>query len=52
MVREDENVKEYYNISTKEELSLRLSDSLRWSNPKDVLLFKKKKIESYYETLE
>ena len=38
MVREDENVKEYYNISTKEELSLRLSDSLRWSNPKDVLL--------------
>ena len=42
MVREDENVKEYYNISTKEELSLRLSDSLRWSNPKDVLLFKKR----------
>ena len=42
MVREDENVKEYYKISTKEEISIRLSDSLRWSNPKDVLLFKKK----------
>ena len=41
MVREDENVKEYYKISTKEEISIRLSDSLRWSNPKDVLLFKK-----------
>lgn len=50
MVREDENVKEFYSISTKEELSIRLSDSLRWSNPKDVLLFKKKKIDSYYET--
>ena len=42
MVREDENVKEYYEILTKEEISMRLSDSLRWSNPKDVLLFKKK----------
>ncbi len=42
MVREDENVKEYYEISTKEEIGMRLSDSLRWSNPKDVLLFKKK----------
>lgn len=42
MVREDENVKEYYEISTKEEISMRLSDSLRWSNPKDVILFKKK----------
>ena len=42
MVREDENVKEYYKISTKEEISIRLSDSLRWSNPKDVLLFKKR----------
>ena len=42
MVREDENVKEYYEISTKEEISIRLSDSLRWSNPKDVLLFKKR----------
>lgn len=41
MVREDENVKKYYKISTKEEISIRLSDSLRWSNPKDVLLFKK-----------
>lgn len=42
MVREDENVKEYYEISTKEEISMRLCDSLIWSNPKDVLLFKKK----------
>lgn len=42
MVREDENVKERYRVSTKEEISIRLSDSLRWSNPKDVLLFKKK----------
>ncbi|WP_296465086.1 hypothetical protein [uncultured Acetatifactor sp.] len=42
MVREDEKVKEYYKISTKEEISIRLSDSLRWSNPKDVLLFKKR----------
>ena len=44
MVREDENVKEYYEISTKEEINIRLSDSLRWSNPKDVLLFKKREI--------
>lgn len=42
MVREDENVKECYRISTKEEISVRLSDSLRWSDPKDILLFKKK----------
>ena len=42
MVREDENIKEYYEISTKEEISMRLSDSLRWSNPKEILLFKKK----------
>lgn len=42
MVREDENVKEYYKISTKKEISIRLCDSLKWSNPKDVLLFKKK----------
>ena len=42
MAREDEKVKEYYKISTKEEISIRLSDSLRWSNPKDVLLFKKR----------
>lgn len=44
MVREDENVKEYYKISTKEEINIRLSDSLRWSNPKDVLLFKKREL--------
>ncbi len=42
MVREDENVKEYFKISTKEEIKIKLSDSLRWSNPKDVLLFKEK----------
>ena len=42
MARADEKVKEYYKISTKEEISIRLSDSLRWSNPKDVLLFKKR----------
>lgn len=44
MVREDENIKESYIISTKEEINIRLSDSLRWSNPKDVLLFKKREI--------
>ena len=44
MVREDENIKEFYIISTKEEINIRLSDSLRWSNPKDVLLFKKREI--------
>lgn len=41
MVREDETVKECYSISTKEEISIRLSDSLKWTNPKDILLFKK-----------
>ncbi len=41
LVREDEKVKERYRIVAKEEISIRLSDSLRWSNPKDVLLFKK-----------
>ena len=44
MVREDENIKESYIISTKEEINIRLSDSLRWFNPKDVLLFKKREI--------
>lgn len=42
MIREDENVKERYRITTKEEICVRLSDSLRWSDPKDILLFKKK----------
>lgn len=41
MIREDENIKERYRISTKEEISVRLSDSLRWSNPKDILVYKK-----------
>ena len=42
MAQEDESVKEYYEISTKEEISIRLADSLRWPNPKDVILFKKR----------
>ena len=41
MIREDENVKERYRISTEEEIRARLSDSLRWSDPKDVLIYKK-----------
>lgn len=46
LVREDEKVKERYRIVAKEEISIRLSDSLRWSNPKDVLLFKKNQFSS------
>lgn len=42
MVREDENIKERYRILTEKEIRVRVSDSLKWSNPKDVLLFKKK----------
>lgn len=42
MVREDEKVKERYRISSEEEIRIRLSDSLKWSDPKDVLLYKKK----------
>lgn len=42
LFREDENIKDYYRISTKEEISIRLSDCLSWSSPKDVILFKKK----------
>lgn len=42
MVREDESVKEYYKIVKKEEINIRLFESLSWSSPKDVLLFKKK----------
>lgn len=42
MVREDEKVKECYGISSEEEIRIRLSDSLKWSDPKDVLLYKKK----------
>lgn len=41
MVREDEKVKEQYRIIKKEDIHMRLSESLRWSNPKDILLFKK-----------
>lgn len=40
LVREDEKVKERYKIATREEIGFRLSSSLRWSDPKDVLLFK------------
>lgn len=39
-----QNKGKYYKISTKEEINIRLSDSLRWSNPKDVLLFKKREL--------
>lgn len=42
LVREDEDIKEQYRIGAKEEIGVRLSDSLRWSNPKDVLLLKKR----------
>lgn len=42
LVREDEKVKERYEVVTKEEMNIRLFESLKWSNPKDVLLFKKK----------
>ncbi|MBD5394299.1 MAG: hypothetical protein HDR71_08500 [Lachnospiraceae bacterium] len=41
LVREDEKVKERYEVVTKEEMNIRLFESLKWSNPKDVLLFKK-----------
>lgn len=44
LVREDEKVKERYGITTKGEIRVRLADSLRWSEPKDVLLFKKNEI--------
>ena len=40
LVREDEKIKERYGITMKEEIGIRLSESLEWSNPKDVLLFK------------
>ena len=40
LIREDEKVKERYEIATKEEIGVRLSNSLRWSDPKDVFLFK------------
>ena len=48
LVREDEKVKERYRIVAKEEISIRLSDSLRWSNPKDVLLFKKNQFSTIF----
>lgn len=41
LVQEDEKVKEYYKVATKEEIVVRLLDALKWSNPKDILLFKK-----------
>lgn len=40
MVREDEKVKERYKITSQEEIGVRLSECLRWFDPKDVLLFK------------
>lgn len=45
LVREDENIKERYQIVAQEEIKARLSDSLRWSDPKDVLLIKKQEAE-------
>lgn len=45
LIREDEKIKEQYRIVAKEEIGVRLSDSLRWSNPKDVLLFKKMRVD-------
>lgn len=47
LVREDEKVKERYRITFKEEIRVRLADSLKWSEPKDVLLFKKNAGDKY-----
>lgn len=40
LLREDENIKEFQEIITDEEMCRVLRDSLKWSNPKDILLFK------------
>lgn len=40
LLREDENIKEFHEIITDEEMCRVLRDSLKWSNPKDILLFK------------
>lgn len=40
LIREDERIKERHKIFSKEEISIKLIDSLKWSSPKDILLFK------------
>lgn len=42
LIREDEKIKEHHRIFDKEEISIKLFDTLKWSNPKDILLFKEK----------
>ncbi|RKJ60386.1 hypothetical protein [Roseburia sp. 1XD42-69] len=42
LIREDEKIKERHRIFDKEEISIKLFDTLKWSNPKDILLFKEK----------
>ncbi len=42
LIREDEKIKERHRIFDKKEISVKLFDSLKWSNPKDILLFKEK----------
>lgn len=40
LLREDENIKELHEIITDEEMCGVLRDSLNWTNPKDILMFK------------
>ncbi len=40
LIREDEKVKERYKIEAREDIGIRLFNSLKYSNPKDVLLYK------------
>lgn len=40
LAREDEKVKQRYKVKKKEDISVRLYNSLKWSDPTDILLYK------------
>ena len=40
LVREDEKIKQRYRVEKKEDISVRLCNSLKWSYPIDILLYK------------
>ena len=41
LIREDEIPSKKYEITKKEQVQSRICESLNWTNPKDILLFKK-----------
>ena len=42
LFREDEEIKEYHEIKSDEDFYLVITNSLKWDNPKDILLYVKR----------